>query len=316
MDDAIERLRRLDPVPERLAPPPLPPLLSEWDTPRAHHGVDSRGHRPQTPWWGRRPNAGAAVAVASVAVAVAVVIGALVLLGQRDRSSRPMAPSAPRSSAAGRQQLIAMLGVLRRRQTTADIDRNLLRDIAQRNPENPSVGSPDLPLIRRVVTPWGESLFLIAMKPPSVRALRRTWSGLSAPRPPLHSFLAAHRAETLGLYTSNGGGGGDQTVNDLQYLGSDAFVSGRFAGLGPRQGGYQYLIRVVPDDVTKVVFVVRGHLGRLAPGTTADPSPVTITATVHDNVAAARIRRQHPAGNFEAIWYDAAGRVLTRSFWP
>ena len=88
------------------------------------------------------------------------------------------------------------------------------------------------------------------------------------------------------------------------------------ATLGVSRGGYQYLIRVVPDDVSKVVFVVRGHLGRLPPGTTADPSPATITAIVHDNVAAARIRRQNPAGKFEAIWYDAAGRVVKRSFWP
>ena len=37
------------------------------------------------------------------------------------------------------------------------------------------------------------------------------------------------------------------------------------ATLGVSRGGYQCLIRVVPDDVSKVVFVVRGHLGRLRP---------------------------------------------------
>jgi hypothetical protein len=306
MDELIERLRRLDPVPEQLAPLPLESLLRLLD-----QQPDRPARAPVTPsardrrsrW---QASIGAFVTVAAVIIALVVGVGGLVLLGHDNRTAQPTAPGAT----PGRQQLIGMLGVLRRPQTEADIDRGLLNSITRRVHQGLPQGAPDVPLMRLVITSWGEKLYLIPMKPPSNSALRGIWQKTSGPRMPLRRFIAAHDMETLGLFTSNGGGGGNQTSANIQYLGSDAFT-GR-----PAQRGYQYLIRVVPDDVTKVVFVVRGHLGHLEPGIPANPPPTTVTATVHNNIAAARSIRKGPGGSFEAIWYGTHDQVLKRSVWP
>jgi hypothetical protein len=255
------------------------------------------------------------VTVASVVIVIVIGVGAFVLLGHDDRPPHPAVPSTAQGVIPGRRQLIDMLGVFRRPQVATDIDRRLLAHIAQRDSQLEPLGPPDVALMRRVVTSWRESLYLVAIKPPSVSALRAVWKRMSEPRPSLRRFIAAHDAETFGLFMSNGGGGANATAADIQYVGSDAFIGGRFAGL-PATQGYQYLIRVVPDGVTKVVFVVRGHQSRVKAGTPATIRPATVTTTVHDNVAAARIRRAAPGGGFEAIWYDANGHVVKRSFWP
>jgi hypothetical protein len=284
-------LRLLDQQPDRLAPDPFAP--------------SARDRRSR---W--RAGIGAFVTVAVVMIAVVIGVGGLVLLGHDNRTAQRTAPSNEHGAAPGRHELIGMLGVLRRPQTKADIDRVLLNSIKQRERPGLLQGTPDVPLMRLVVTSWGEKLYLIPMKPPTKSALRAVWQKISPPRIQLRRFVAAHDMETLGLFTSNGGGGGDQTAADIQYVGSDAFT-GR-----PTQGGYQYLIRVVPDDVTKVVFLVRGHLGHVEPGIPANPPPATVTTTVHNNIAATRIIRKGPGGSFEAIWYDKYDQVVKRSFWP
>lgn len=316
MDDVIERLRRLDPVPEPSPPPPLQALLRRLEQGREHAMPD-----PATPDAGGRGSCagrsiGALVTVASVVIVIVIGVGAFVLLAHDDRPPHPAVPSTAQRVTPGRRQLIDMLGVLRRPQVATDIDRRLLAHIAQRDSQLEPLGPPDVPLMRRVVTSWRESLYLVAIKPSNVSALRAVWTRMAAPRPSLHRFIAAHDAETFGLFMSNGGGGASATAADIQYVGSDAFVGGRFAGLPANQVGYQYLIRVVPDGVTKVGFLVRSHQGRVKPGTPATVRPATVTATVRDNVAAARIRRAAPGGDFEAIWYDANGHVIKRSVWP
>jgi len=258
----------------------------------------------------RRRTVGGLVTIAAVVIAVAVGVGAVVLLGHGSPAPQPNVRPSGHAAISGRQELISMLGVLRRPQTSADINRKLLHSPYPLWLQ----GMADVPLMRLVITAWGEKLNLVAIKPPSVGALRSAWKKMNRPFP-LRQYIAARDVETLSLFTNNGGGGGRVTAADLQYLGSDAFEGARTAGLKPSQGGYQYLIRVVPDGVTKVAFVVRGHLGPLAPGT-ANPPPTKVTAIVHDNVAAARITRQESAGNFEAIWYAKNGHILKRSFWP
>jgi hypothetical protein len=313
MDDLIERLRRLDPIPDQLAPLALEDMLRLLDQQPDRPAPDplTPSARDRRSCW--RPSIGALVTVASVIISLVIGVGALVLLGHDNRTAQSTVPSSGHAATPGRQELISMLGVLRRPQTKADIDRALLNSV---NPLMLQGGTPDVPLMRLVITSWGEKLYLIPMKPPSVSALRAVWEKISTPRIPLRRFIAAHDMETLGFFTSNGGGGGGQTAANIQYVGSDGFTGARFAGLRTAQGGYQYLIRVVPDDVTKVVFVVRGHLGHVEPGIPANPPPTTVTATVHDNIAAARIIRKGPGGSFEAIWYGNHDQVLKRSFWP
>jgi hypothetical protein len=315
MDDLIERLRRLDPVPEQLAPVPLDEMMRLLDQQPDRRAADpvTRGARADRSR--RRPSIGALATIASVIVALIIGAGALVLLGNDKRA----VPSSARTVTPGRQELISMLGVLRRPQTKADVDKWLLNQIEQRDTRTRQLGTPDVPLMRLVITSWGEKLYLVPMKPPTVNALRATWEKISQLNPqsiPLRKFIAAHDIERLSLFTSNGGGGGGATAANIQDAGSDAFAGAGVAGLRPGQGGYQYLIRVVPDGVTKVVFVVRGHLGRVEPGIRANPPPAVVTATVHDNIAAARIVRKGPGGSFEATWYGNHDRVVKRTFWP
>jgi hypothetical protein len=315
MDDLIKRLRRLDPVPEQLAPVPLDEMMRLLDQQPDRRAADpvTRGARDDRSR--RRPSIGALATIASLIVALIIGGGALVLLGNDKRA----VPSSAHTVTPGRQELISMLGVLRRPQTKADVDRWLLNQIEQRDTRAQLLGTPDVPLMRLVITSWGEKLYLVPMKPPTVSALRAAWEKISQLNPqsiPLRKFIAAHDIERLSLSTSNAGGGGDATAANIQDAGSDAFAGAGVAGLRPSQGGYQYLIRVVPDHVTKVVFVVRSHLGRVEPGIPANAPPAVVTARVHDNIAAARIIRKGPGGSFEATWYGNQDQVLKRSFWP
>ena len=314
MDDLIERLRRLDPVPEQLASLPLEDMLrlldQQPDRPHPAPGPLTPSARERRSRW--RPSIGAFVTIASVIIVLVIGIGALALFGHDKRT----APPGEGAGTPGRQELISMLGVLRRPQTKADVDPRLLNLVDQRQSRALLLGAPDVPLMRLVITSWGEKLYLMPMKPPRVTALRAAWEKLGPRRIRLPKFIAANDIERLSLLASNGGGGGDATAADIQHVGSDAFARAGFVGLRPGQGGYQYLIRVVPDGVTKVMFVVRGHLGGVKSGRPPSSTPVTDTVTVHDNIAAARIIQKRPGGSFEAIWYGNHDQVLKRSFWP
>lgn len=317
MDDAFERLRQVDPVPEQLPPLPLELLLSRLNQqPAQPPQAASLTPRDRSRDFRRLPSIGTFLTAVSVAIALVFAVGAVALLARHGRSSLHSASPRSQTATPGRQQLIDMLSVLRRPQTKADIDRWLVGFVRQRNSKIGMAGSPDVPLMRRVMTSWGEKLYMVPLKPRSVIALRRIWERMSPPRVPMRRFIAANYVETLGVFTGNGGGGGSNTAADIQYAGLDGFAGARYVGLRPSQGGYQYLVQVVPDGVAKVVFVVRGHLGRRESGVSASPPRRTVPVTVHDNVAAARITRKGPSGEIGAIWYDQGGQVLKRTSWP
>jgi hypothetical protein len=101
---------------------------------------------------------------AVLAVALVIAAGALVLLGRPHRAGRPT------SAISGREQLARDIGALRRRQTSADlhspaIARLLSTYSPSREPWD-RWGAPDRPLVRRgAVTPWGQGVFLVPVKP-------------------------------------------------------------------------------------------------------------------------------------------------------
>jgi hypothetical protein len=105
----------------------------------------------------RRGSMGAFAAVALAGLAVVVALGALVSL----RAQRPPANPAPARSAPNRsrQQLIDILGVLRRPQMRVDL--------AASRWLPPGWGTVDTSLIRRAtVTPWGEPVYVIPVRQP------------------------------------------------------------------------------------------------------------------------------------------------------
>jgi hypothetical protein len=209
--------------------------------------------------------------------AVAVALGALVSLHGRPAASTQARPSVPAASSSSRQQLIDILGVLRRPQTPAD-----LRILSQLTPPSPMFGTPDRSLIRfATTTPWGERLYLV----------------------PTMLVSGGRRVERLSLFSTQGGGGAG-TAADIE----------AGDGIGTEGGGGIRGTRVtvvVPDGVAKVALVLpRQPL----PGQYGAPiyaHSVAVTAVVHGNVAAAQVDRQSGIP-FPMIWYGPAGQVVKR----
>ena len=237
---------------------------------------------------------------ALIAVTLAIAGGALILLGGH---KRPMTPAAADTS---RQQLIDIIGALRRPQTKADLSLSILSSL-----EKPPLvllrGKPDLPLVRlATTTPWGEKLYFVPMKPPTARQLASLGQRLISPK--LIASLRS-RGETLGLFSSQGGGGG----------GGAASIEGGY-GLQTQGAGHSFaggstqtrLILVVPDGVARVQFVLPRQS---SPGTNGAPiyrRSLTVTAVVHDNIAAVQVNRQTDGGSVPMIWYSSDGRVIKR----
>ena len=220
----------------------------------------------------RRGSLGAFAAVVLSGVAVVVALGALVSL--RGHNAAP--PPPPRSSAAkpipGRQQLIDILGVLRRPQTRDDLPPWVER-VLRVTP----FGAPDVALIRRVgVTPWGSGVVLIPTKP-SARA------------------FPARSEEGIDLEV-DGGGGCCATAAVIEAYGDMAIDgAGRsFAG-GSTQTRFTVL---VPDGVATVQFLM--------------PRPPDPVAVVHNNVAAVQVAQGCCTGGVPMIWRAADGHVIRR----
>ncbi|MGO9750976.1 MAG: hypothetical protein ACLP8S_14975 [Solirubrobacteraceae bacterium] len=140
------------------------------------------------------------VTVLTIVVGIVIAVVALTELGHRAR--RP----ATAAAVPGRQQLIDVLAVLRRPQTKADLDPRLLSWLERTRPGEALRGTPDRPLIRlATVTPWGEKVLLVPMKPPMPSAGGAAEREFPAGRLP--GILAGRTdEETLGVFTMTDGG--------------------------------------------------------------------------------------------------------------
>lgn len=238
--------------------------------------------------------------VMAAAVTIVIGVGALILLG----SHKPL--TAGRAGTPGRQQLTAILGVLRRPQTKADLNQKVLSQL----PSGLAFqGKPDLPLVRfATTTPWGERLYFVPIKPLTAQQL----ASLQHRFPHLAARDLANlrtQGETLSVFSSQGGGGAS-TVATIQAGKAMAFEgAGRaFAGGATRTK----LILVVPDGVAKVQFVLPRQPQPGVPGTHIYPSSNNVTVRVHDNIAAAEVPRNLPGVAVPMIWYSPNGAVLHR----
>lgn len=131
----------------------------------ARRQADSHGSRRRS---GRGRIGGGLAIGATLAVALAVATGALVLLRGHHRAVRPTPAISPTHALSGRQRLIDIIAVLRRPQTSVDLHSPAIAQLLSTYHRRlePGWGAPDRPLIRRVtVTPWGQGVFLIPVKP-------------------------------------------------------------------------------------------------------------------------------------------------------
>jgi len=247
-----------------------------------------------------RTVAGGFALATAVAVTVVIGVGALILLGSHKQST------ADRAAAPARQQLTAILGVLRRPQTRADLNQKILSQF----PSGLAFqGKPDLPLVRfATTTPWGERLYFVPIKPLTTQqlaSLRHRFPHLGA----RDSANLRAQGETLSVFSSQGGGGAG-TVARIEAGKAMAYEgAGRaFAGGATRTK----LILVVPDGVAKVQFVLPRQPQPGVPGTHIYPRSNKVTVRVHDNIAAAEVQRNLPGVAVPMVWYSPDGAVLKR----
>jgi hypothetical protein len=169
---------------------------------------------------------------AMLALTLMVAAGALIALGGHHRVD-----SATQASSS-REQLIDAIAVLRRPQTSADLHSpTITRLLSGYNPKREpwdAWGAPDRPLIRRAaVTPWGEAVFLVPVKPTSGHGQERMlWT--------TRSFIEGAAAAT-----------------DVKTFGEVNNVGQVKRRIGGREEVLDRFVAVVPDGVAKVL------LGRL-----------------------------------------------------
>jgi hypothetical protein len=204
---------------------------------------------------------GAAVAVASV--------------GQGDQARKlqaagALAGSPPRRGAEG--PLLAVLGVLRRPQTRADVSKRLLNSgLLKYGGALHRFGTPVIRLIRlATVTPWGAEVFLV----------------------PLERTGKADRLEFLELSRRVGAGSCCAAASDIERYGL-----GSFGGEGRPHSG----VLIVPDGVSKVTIFPPGEGGKRSPGS---------SAIVHNNTAVFEFRGALEDPFKYMIWYGPSGAVI------
>jgi len=325
-DDLLERLRRVNPVPQELEALPIEPLLHRLDQQPDGAESDARAVEADRGWSRWFPSLDAVVAISCAIVAIVIGVGALFLVQGHRRSAQ-------QAATPGRQELIDMLAVLRRAQTKADLDPQLLSRLQAHEPLGLALeGTPDVPLVRlATVTGWGAKVFLVPMKPLTAKSLRDALRHVPAQdRPRFNVIRAARKQKTLGVFTTErgtGGGFGGCCTTAATIHGEGTGING-FESLaastethsGPnikdlgsgRTNGYIIVINVVPDGVAKVVFLLAHEAGPIKPGATTHNHTLAVTTRVHDNIAAIRIQRPCCVPAVRTIWYASNGRLFKR----
>ena len=237
-----------------------------------------------------------------VAIAVAVIIAAFALtLVHRGSESSPT--TANSSVSATRQQLVQMLGVLRRRQTKADLDPEVAPGLLHTTGDI----KLDRALVRVVVIPaWHAKVGIEpATWQPSPSSRRRSegldltmWIGSKPTIPPSSGIDTGPRPTSVDTIRADG-----LTLAD------------NVRGENLMDG-----VMLVPDGVARITL--RPIRLTRAPVMIAPSRFGTATGTVHDNIAAFQlsiptvIRRNAFSSTFittaiaHATWFDASGNVI------
>jgi hypothetical protein len=268
------------------------------------------GQRDRT----RRVGAGRMLAALGTGLVAVITLGiaaaALVLVGGAHKRA---APSAAGSS---RQQLIDILGVLRRPQTKADLHSPGIAGFLgayQRGSTPPQGlllrGSPDIPLIRRAaVTPWGSAVFVIPMKPAPAQAIAAaTRTGFPQASLRVRRSTIFHQERVDVFVDGSGGGGAPASSIETRGVMLSEGAGRSFAG-GSTETRF---VLLVPDGVAKVELYFPAE--NLPAGGPTYRHTVAVTVPVRGNVAAAQVNRECCSGDEPAlIWYAADGTIVKR----
>lgn len=275
--------------------------------------VNAARRRTGQPGPGRRPTAGRMLAGLGtglvVAVTLALAAGALILLGGSGHQ-RP----APSGVVSGRQQLVDILGVLRRPQTNADLHSRAIAGLLTRYQQGSATpplalrGTPDIPLVRRAsVTPWGSAVFLIPMKPAtaqSIAAASHQYPQLAArflQRPPDFSL------EGINLFVDGGGA----CCSTAEAVEAGAAMSMDGAGRSFAGGSTKTrFILLVPDGVAKVEFYFPSQM--MPAGGPTYRNSLAVTVPVDGNIAAVEVNRECCASQPAMTWYAPDGTIIKR----
>jgi hypothetical protein len=257
------------------------------------------------------PVASAVGVVVLVSVTVVIAAGALIAVGGHHASATRQHwqhTTTPSTATPSREQLVRMLGVLRRPQSYADLHSPAIaRVLAMPSPvAGAGGGTPDVPLIRRAATtPWGAGVFIVPMKPPTAASS----AALKAQAPKWAISQLSHHGE--GIYLQVGSGGACcSTAADIR-AGHDMITEG--AGRNFAGGSTQTrLVLLVPDGVAKVQFVLPRQPSRNSPGSPIYSNASRITVPVQGNVAAVQVKRELMGAAVPMIWYSSDGHVITR----
>jgi hypothetical protein len=199
------------------------------------------------------------------------------------------------SSAREYRPLTSILSVLRRPQTGADRNVQLLRILrGQAHSRELSVldGKPVVSLVRLAgVTPWGVNVFLVPVRPLDRHEIARL--------PARQRAIAGRTTPALSIYAAGLTSG---------YL-SAPMIDGGSDFANSATGKTDQYLMVVPDGVAKVALwntmSIRAHPRALVP-----PHAKPIIVTVHHNIAA--FRSQHFVSAGHEIWYGPSGKVVKR----
>jgi hypothetical protein len=295
-EDLLERLARANPTPAGLTPPPYEHIYRQViDVNDVRRGgvAGAPGRRRGS----RRQRVRGALSVAlPVGLTVAVVVAVIVLVARG--SSRQAAMPPPRLPVPQTvRPLTSILGVLRRPQTAADRDPELIRQLRR---QSAIFGTPVLSLMRlATVAPWGQRIYMVPFLPPTKRELSRVPGG----------SRAGNIAKTAAIWTYpiNTGSslGVPAEIQGGRYVTNLAWVKG--VKRGPAATRW---VMVVPDDVVKVALWQATGSSSQHPRHPTKPGSKPIIVAVHNNIGAFIAHRFTGPGR--EVWYGPDGKIVKR----
>lgn len=266
-----------------------------------------RARRTHGKFW-RMKTALSRVALLASAVVLAAVVAIVILVGRPTGGSQPIpAARSPESQGAA---LTRILGVLRRPQSSADRDPQVLRLLRRDAPLGKAQGAPDLSLLRKAtVTPWHSTVFLYPVTPLTEAQIATLPAQLRATAR-INAARTQHDGDGLDVLEIDKSGGasgsGDLTAKQILATGIDHYTVGRMT---------TRVITVVPDGVTKVVILRPRQHGPLVH---VYAHVLKISVAVHNNIAAFQLptdrvnQNQSPTQYMK--WFGRHG--LIRRFGP
>jgi hypothetical protein len=242
--------------------------------------------------------AGSGVVAVSAVIAALVAVGAVVLLSGHRAAVAPAQRLAIPRDAASKRTMLAILGVLRRPQTSADRAPGPLKQLNQGLP----VGSPIKALERlATVTRSGARIYLVPINKPTQAQINHSLSHLSPKRArPAErrrfEALVRHEPEFRGLDLFGIGGSSGCPSAVAIVTGQCWMSSGGSAG--------NSVTVVVPDGVAQVSITIRPrNSARLE----------TLAASVHGNVATFQTTALvENLGQDKMVWHARSGAVIAR----